>query len=164
MSNYSFQPNAKQIATQGVSFLILRLFLAYEFFESGLSKFQGENWFSDIQAIFPFPFNLLPADINWLLAMSAELLCPILLLLGLFTRLSSFTLIIVTVVAWYSVHAGSGYNVCNNGYKMALIYLVMLLPLLSQGAGSISVDFLLQKTHSSKYCLKFINFNFWRTK
>lgn len=149
---------------QGVSFLILRLFLAYEFFESGLSKFHEKNWFSDIQAIFPFPFNLLPADINWLLAMSAELLCPILLLLGLFTRLSSFTLIIVTVVAFGAFMRDLAITFATTAINGKLIYLVMLLPLLSQGAGSVSVDFLLQKTHSSKYCLKFINFNFWRTK
>lgn len=29
--------------------LPLRLFLAWEFFESGLEKFNGSNWFGDIQ-------------------------------------------------------------------------------------------------------------------
>ncbi|MNI58851.1 hypothetical protein D3C73_1139820 [compost metagenome] len=41
--------------------LPLRLFLAWEFFESGLEKFNGSNWFGDIQGSFPFPFSLLPA-------------------------------------------------------------------------------------------------------
>src|SRR3546814_3201267 len=55
----------------------LRLFLAWEFFESGREKWQGENWFAQIQAAFPFPFNHLPASWNWELSMWAELLCAI---------------------------------------------------------------------------------------
>ena len=45
--------------------LILRLLLAYEYWESGIVKFRGENWFADIQNAFPFPFNLIPASVNW---------------------------------------------------------------------------------------------------
>ncbi|SQE31926.1 TQO small subunit DoxD [Mannheimia haemolytica] len=76
--------------------------------------------------------------------------------MGLFTRFSALGLMILTAVAWYAVHAGNGYNVCNNGYKMALIYLVMLVPLLLQGAGSLSLDFLLQKKSPTKRWLKFL--------
>lgn len=70
---------------------------------------------------------------------------PVLLLLGLATRLSALGLIIVTGVAWAAVHAGAGYNVCDNGYKMALIYIVVLIPILLQGAGCLSLDALLKK-------------------
>ena len=77
--------------------LPLRLFLAWEFFESGWEKFNGSNWFADLQANFPFPFNLLPAELNWQLSMWAELILPLLLLLGLGTRLASFGLMVVTV-------------------------------------------------------------------
>lgn len=140
----------------GVGFLVLRLFLAYEFFEAGLEKLNGENWFSSIQESFPFPFNVLPADLNWAIATGAEILFPILLVLGLFTRFSTLGLMILTAVAWYAVHAGSGYNVCNNGYKMAVIYLVMFVPLLLQGAGTFSLDFLLQKKSPTKRWLKFL--------
>ncbi|HGO5853869.1 TPA: DoxX family protein [Mannheimia haemolytica] len=140
----------------GIGLLVLRLFVAYEFFEAGLEKFNGENWFASIQESFPFPFNLLPADLNWTVAMAAELALPILLVLGLFTRFSAAALMILTIVAWYAVHAGNGYNVCNNGYKMALIYLVMLVPLLMQGAGALSLDFLLQKKHPTNTWLKFL--------
>ena len=52
---------------------------------------------------------------------------------------------VVTAVAWSAVHAGLGYNVCDNGYKMALIYLVVLFPVLLQGAGRLSLDALLKK-------------------
>ncbi len=82
----------------------LRVFLAWEFFESGLEKFNGSNWFADLQSSFPFPFNLLPAELNWQLSMWAELVLPLLLLLGLGTRLASLGLMVVTVVAIAAVH------------------------------------------------------------
>lgn len=140
----------------GIGLFGLRLFLAWEFFEAGKEKWNGENWFMDVQESFPFPFNLLPADLSWALAMGAEILLPFLLILGLFTRFSAFSLAILTAVAWYTVHAGAGYNVCNNGYKMALIYLITLLPLLTQGAGMFSFDSLLQRKYSTKDWLKFL--------
>ena len=128
---------------KGISMLALRLFAAYEFGEAGLAKWRGENWFADIRDAFPFPFDLLPAGLSWNLAMGAELVVPVLLVLGLLTRLGALALIILTAVAWYAVHAGNGYNVCDNGYKMAFIYLLLLLPLLLQGAGKYSLDYLL---------------------
>ena len=137
-----------------LSMLILRLFAAYEFLESGLQKWNGENWFSEINSQFPFPFNTLPDSLNWNLAMYAELLLPVLLLLGLATRLSALGLIIVTAVAWAAVHAGLGYNVCDNGYKMALIYIVVLIPLLLQGAGTWSLDQLIKHRFRAKCRLK----------
>ncbi|MBV4507466.1 DoxX family protein [Pseudomonas sp. BW13M1] len=133
--------------------LPLRLFLAWEFFESGLEKFNGANWFADLQGSFPFPFNLLPADLNWQLSMWAELICPLLLLLGLGTRLASAVLMVVTVVAIAAVHwpsqwsslaeLGRGYAITDQGFgnfKLPLIYLVALLPLLLKGAGRLSLD------------------------
>ncbi|MDO5053796.1 MAG: DoxX family protein [Pasteurella oralis] len=145
-----------QAVSTGIGLLGLRLFLAWEFFESGMEKLNGENWFMEVQDSFPFPFNLLPTDLSWLLAMSAELLLPIFLVLGLATRFSTLSLAILTAVAWYTVHAGAGYNVCSNGYKMALIYLVALLPLFTQGAGMLSLDSLLQRKFSTKNWLKFL--------
>jgi len=124
-----------------VSMLPLRLLLAYEFFESGLEKWKGENWFMDIQDKFPFPFSLLPVELSWQLATWTELIAPVLLVLGLGTRFASLSLMVLTIVAWVSVHAGLGYNVCDNGFKLPLIYLVLLLPLLLSGAGKLSVDY-----------------------
>ena len=128
---------------KGISMLALRLFAAYEFGEAGLAKWRGDNWFADIRDAFPFPFDLLPAGLSWNLAMGAELVVPVLLVLGLLTRLGALALMVLTAVAWYAVHAGNGYNVCDNGYKMAFIYLLLLLPLLLQGAGKYSLDYLL---------------------
>jgi len=118
----------------------LRLLLAWEFWESGVEKFRGENWFADIQSQFPFPFSILPADLSWFLATWSELLGAVALVVGLGTRFFSASLIILTVVAWMAVHAGNGYNVCDNGFKLPLIYLVLFVPLLLNGAGKLSLD------------------------
>ena len=118
----------------------LRLLLAYEFWESGVEKYHGINWFSDIQGDFPFPFSVIPPDVSWFLSTWFELIGAIALIIGLGTRFFSLSLIILTIVAWVSVHAGSGYNVCENGFKLPLIYLIMLLPLLFSGPGKLSLD------------------------
>ena len=123
-----------------VGVLGLRLLLAWEFWEAGVMKYTGENWFIHIQEDFPFPFNVVPVDISWFLATWSELLGAIALLIGLGTRFFSVSLVILTLVAWASVHAGNGYNVCDNGYKLPLMYLLMFVPLLLNGPGKLSID------------------------
>ena len=118
----------------------LRLLLAYEFWESGVEKYNGANWFGDIVTQFPFPFNLVPVEISWFLATWSELIGAIALIIGLGTRFFSFSLIILTIVAWVSVHGDNGYNVCDNGFKLPLIYLALFLPLLFSGPGKLSLD------------------------
>jgi uncharacterized membrane protein YphA (DoxX/SURF4 family) len=46
--------------------------------------------------------------------------------------------VILTVVAWYGVHA-------DNGYQLPLMYLVLFGPLLFQGAGRLSSDYLIRR-------------------
>ena len=136
--------------------LFLRLLLFWEFFESGREKLNGQNWFADIQGDFPFPFNVIPAGISWIMATWAELLFAFALLLGLGTRFAAFSLMLVTAVAVAAVHLpmdwgtlsdlAKGYAISNNGfgnYKLGLIFVVMLLPLIFRGAGKLSLDALL---------------------
>jgi len=118
----------------------LRILLAYEFGESGIVKFRGENWFDGVQDQFPFPFSVVPTDISWFLATWSELLGAVALVLGLATRFFSASLIVLTVVAWMAVHSGNGYNVCDNGFKLPLIYIVLFIPLLMSGPGKLSLD------------------------
>jgi putative oxidoreductase len=125
--------------------LAIRLLLAWEFWESGVEKYQGENWFAEIQDRFPFPFSVLPADLSWFIATWAELIGAWALVLGFATRIVSAKLIVITLVAWSAVHAGNGYNVCDNGFKLPLIYLVMFVPLLLSGPGKLSVDHLIKR-------------------
>lgn len=123
-----------------VGHLGLRLLLAYEFGVAGMEKLRGENWFGGIQDRFPFPLDLVPVEISWRMATWSELFGAAALVVGLGTRFTSLSLMVLTVVAWVSVHAGLGYNVCDNGYKLPLIYLVMFVPLLLGGPGKLSLD------------------------
>lgn len=129
-----------------VAMLPLRLLLAWEFWESGLEKLNGENWFEQIKGDFPFPFSLVPTDISWFISVWSELLGAIALVIGFATRFTAATLIILDIVAWYSVHAGNGYNVCDNGFKLPLMYLMMLIPLLLIGPGKASLDALIRRS------------------
>lgn len=134
----------------------LRLLLAWEFLESGLEKWRGENWFGSIQDAFPPPLRWLSAEANWQAATWLELVGAVCLLLGVATRASAAMLIGVTVVATAAVHwpadweslAGlaGGYAITDSGqgnFKLPLLFIAMLLPLLFHGAGRCSVDALL---------------------
>jgi putative oxidoreductase len=138
---------------QWIAPLGLRLVLAWEFFEAGREKFSGSNWFMDIQGKFPFPFNIVPADISWTMATWTELLAAIGLFLGLGTRFWAFSLSVLTIVATAAVHWPDnwmmfsdllqGYAITDKGhgnYKLPLLYLLMLLPLFMRGPGRLSLD------------------------
>lgn len=118
----------------------LRLLLAWEFWVSGIAKLHGADWFGPLQPRFPFPFSLLPVDTTWFLVTWTELLGAAALLIGFATRLTALTFIVLDAVAWHALYAGNGYNVCSGGYKLSLLYMVMLLPLLLGGPGTASVD------------------------
>lgn len=134
----------------------LRLILAWEFWEAGREKFSGTNWFMNIQDQFPFPFDRVPSDISWTMATWFELVGAIALLVGFGTRFFAFSLFILTIVAIASVHWPSdwatiaelakGYAISDKGFgnfKLPLIFLVMLLPLILRGPGRLSVDALI---------------------
>ncbi len=140
----------------------LRALLAWEFFEAGREKLQGENWFGDAADTFPLPFSLLGANVNWTLATWFELLGAIALLVGVGTRYAAATLFVLTVVAIHAVHwpaewsslaeLWQGYAISNDGfgnYKLPLIYLAMLLPLMLGGAGRFSLDHLFASRRAS---------------
>lgn len=131
----------------------LRLLLAWEFWEAGIEKYRGENWFASIQADFPFPFDRVPPDISWTLATWFELGGAIALLVGLGTRFFAFNLFVLTMVATASVHwpmqwqtlqdLAMGYAIRDEGFgnfKLPLIFAVMLIPLIFRGAGKFSLD------------------------
>ncbi len=93
----------------GVASLLLRLILAPVLIGAGWEKITGENWFGYQMEAFPFPFNLLPAELSWFLASWTEFLGGILLLLGLATRLVAIPLAITMFVAAWSVHLDNGW-------------------------------------------------------
>ena len=136
--------------------LLLRLLLAVEFGTAGLEKLHGANWFADIQEQFPFPFNVIPVSVSWFMATWFELIGAAALILGLGVRFFAVSLTVLTVVAIAAVHwpgewnglseLALGYAISDDGhgnFKLPLIYLVMLLPLVLQGPGKLSIDALI---------------------
>lgn len=136
-----------------IALLPIRLLMAYEFWTAGMMKLNGNNWFGNIQDNFPFPFNVIPVEISWFIATWAELLGAIGLLLGLFTRFWAFSLIVLSIVAILGVHwpddwnslseLWKGYAVSNKGfgnYRIPLLFIAMLFPLVFTGAGKLSID------------------------
>ncbi|HET8942867.1 MAG TPA: DoxX family protein [Rudaea sp.] len=136
--------------------LILRVIMAWEFWQSGMEKYTGTNWFTDIKDRFPFPFNSISTDTSWAMATGFELGGAILLIFGLFTRFAAYCLLVLTFVATAAVHwptmlgmwsdLAKGYAITDMGhgnFKLPLLFVVMLLPIIFQGPGKISLDFLL---------------------
>jgi len=138
--------------------LIMRLIMGWEFWESGWEKYNGDNWFTDIQEKFPFPFSKIPADISWAMATYFEIGGAVLLIFGLFTRFAAYSLLVLTFVATAAAHwpdmiamwgdLAKGYAITDMGYgnfKLPLLFIVLLLPIIFQGPGKISLDYLLSR-------------------
>ncbi|MEM1410924.1 MAG: DoxX family protein [Pseudomonadota bacterium] len=139
----------------------LRLIMFWEFWEAGITKYRGDNWFANIpwadwQKGFPFPFDSISNDLNWTLATWGELVFAVMVLFGLFTRFAAFSLLVITGVATAAVHwpaewsglgeLWSGYVITADGagnYKLPLLFVIMLLPLVFNGGGKLSLDHLL---------------------
>jgi len=136
--------------------LPIRLLMAWEYGRAGMMKYNGSNWFANVQDNFPFPFNIIPVEISWFLATWAEILGGVCLLFGLFTRFWAFSLIILTIVAIAGVHwpdqwdslaeLWKGYTITDKGfgnYRVPLLFMAMLFPLVFAGGGKLSLDHVL---------------------
>jgi putative oxidoreductase len=152
--------------------LALRAVMFWEFWSAGNKKLNGSNWFADIpwadwQKGFPFPFNAIPTELNWLAATWGELVFSLMLLLGLFTRFAALSLIVVTAVATAAVHwpaewngfaeLWKGYVITSKGFgnfRVPLLFMVILLPLVFHGGGKLSLDHLLLKLTGRESCIE----------
>ena len=143
-----------------VALLLIRLLMAWEFGRAGLMKLNGTNWFGNVRDNFPFPFNVVPVEISWFLATWFEILGAIGLVLGLFTRFWAFSLVILTIVAIAGVHWPESYGSfaelwesysvskksdAHGNFRIPLLFIAMLLPLVFVGAGRLSLDNILAK-------------------
>jgi len=126
---------------QSISLLAARLIVAYGFWTPAWKKFGNidavASWFATLGI--PFPL------INAYLSASTEILGVILLTLGLMTRLISIPLIVIMLVAIFTVHLPNGFHAAENGFEIPLYYMLFLSLFLSFGAGKISVDHFLFK-------------------
>lgn len=142
----------------------LRLLLAHEFYKAGVMKSGAEGvpgWFAD--KAFPAPFDWFPAGMNWAMVTWAEIIAGLALAFGLFTRFFAFSLFVVTVIAIVSTHwpeswsslsqLWEGYSVSRvmdegefrGNFRVPMLFMAMLLPLIFMGGGKLSLDHLLIK-------------------
>jgi putative oxidoreductase len=115
--------------------LIGRLGIAAVFFQSGRTKVDGLLHIKDstyflFQTDYRLP--LLPPQVAAHAATYAEHLFPILLVLGLFTRLSAMALLIMTLVIEVFVYP--------DAWPTHLSWAGLLLPLIARGGGAFSFD------------------------
>lgn len=143
--------------------LAVRLLMGWEYLEAGMEKFRGQNWFTDIQGNFPFPFNVVPPAISWQMATWFEIIGGIALIIGLGTRFFAVSLIVLTVVAISAVHWPAdwqtfadllkGYVISDDGFgnfKLPILFLAMLTALLFFGPGKLSIDAFIRRRYMGR--------------
>ncbi len=126
-----------------IMLLFVRISLAGIFWRSGRTKVDEGSWLSvsdTAKFLFEEEYKSvpLPPEFAAYMATYAEHLFPILLVVGLFTRLSALALLGMTMViqifvypeAWWSVH---------------MIWVALALVLIVRGGGSMSLDRLLTR-------------------
>lgn len=118
-----------------VLLLVARLGIASIFFLSGRTKVEGVLAITDsARSLFETEYRLplLPPEIAVHLATYAEHLLPILLVLGLFTRVAALGLLGMTLVIEVFVYP--------DAWPTHLSWAAILLPLIVHGAGKVSLD------------------------
>jgi putative oxidoreductase len=121
-------------------FLAIRLWMAQIFFQSGLLKLQNLSGaiflFSDVH---PVPF--LPPWLAAYLATTVELVCPVLLVLGLAARLAALPMLVMTLVIQFVVGAADpAFYLTEHYYWMFLLAVII-----TRGPGPLSIDHLLAR-------------------
>lgn len=118
--------------------LVVRVFVGFAMLSHGFPKLQmllagGKIEFFDFMGLGP--------QISLILTVFAEFVCSILLILGLFTRVSLGFLIFTMIIAGFVVHGADPFD----KREMPLIYLSVYLLLMVIGAGKISVDHMIER-------------------
>jgi len=127
-----------------IPLLAMRLVLAWGFWGPAMMKWKNidgiADWFG--QMGYPLP------TFNAYMAATTELTGAILMFLGIGTRLISIPLMVVMLVAIFTVHLANGFEAGNNGFEIPLYYLIMLLTLMVYGPGKYSVEGILRRATS----------------
>ena len=136
----------RAIAQPSLTQLVLRFGLAVPFWQSGVNKWDGFLQVNDVAIILfssefqlhlpggPYPFPA-PAVMAFA-AGSAEILLPILLVLGLATRFAALGLLAMTVVVQLTVP---------DGWPLHVTWAAMALGIMAWGPGSASLDHLVKE-------------------
>jgi len=130
-----FARAAAKLLPESALLLVARLGLAAIFFLSGRTKVEGvltitPSTYELFRSEYALP--LVPPEIAAHLATYSEHLFPVLLVLGLFTRLSAAALLGMTLVIQVFVYP--------DAWPTHLSWAGLMLPLIAKGAGAISLD------------------------
>ena len=113
--------------------LVTRIFVGFAMLSHGYPKLQDLLSGEEIQF---FSFLGLSDKTSLILAVFAEFVCSIFIILGLFTRFAVFFLISTMAVAGLIVHSGDPFQ----KREASLLYLSVYLMLFAFGPGKYSVD------------------------
>lgn len=116
----------------------VRVFVGFAMLSHGFPKLQMLLAGGKIEF---FDFMGLGSQVSLILTVFAEFVCSILLILGLFTRVSLGFLIFTMVIAAFMVHGADPFE----KREMALVYLSVYLLLMVIGAGKVSVDHMIER-------------------
>jgi putative oxidoreductase len=130
-------------ATIDLVLLFLRVAIATLMLTHGIPKLAS---LASGNVQFPGLFGLSP-EFSLTLAVFAEVICSILILVGLATRLAVVPLITTMLVAVFYIHAADAFA----KQELAIMYLVSYLILFITGSGKYSVDYLLQQKSITDY-------------
>jgi putative oxidoreductase len=135
--------------------ILARVTIGYVFIESGLLKLKD---MSPIVSYFeslgiPYPY------LNAHFAAGTELICGLLILIGLCARLASIPLIVIMLVALRTAKWEDITGVSSVLGMIEFLYIVILFGLIAYGAKFLSVDSFLGRS-TNKLLQKAINFNF----
>lgn len=119
--------------TMSLGLLLLRVAFGCLMMVHGIQKVMG---FSTLSEGFADPIGV-GSYVSLILAIGAELGCSVLLIIGLFTRLSLIPLAITMGVALFIVHGGDEWKT----KELAAVYLVAYIGLFVAGPGRFSVDY-----------------------
>lgn len=134
--NYN-NSNSGSIA-KDIIVLAVRVFVGFAMLSHGFPKLQmllagGKIEFFDFMGMGP--------QVTLILTIFAEFVCSILLILGLFTRVSLGFLIFTMIIAAFVVHGADPFE----KREMSLVYLSVYLLLMVVGAGKVSVDHMIER-------------------
>ena len=130
---------AERTLTPSLLLIVQRLGVAAVFFQSGRTKVEGIFTIPDTTIeLFrsEYALPLLPPELAAYLAAGAEHLFPVLLVLGLFTRLSAAALLGMTLVIQTFVYP--------DAWSTHLSWAGLMLPIIALGGGGFSLDRLLR--------------------
>jgi putative oxidoreductase len=126
-----------QDTARSIGLLVLR-------FGVGLMMLLAHGWgklvgFSDLAEKFPDPLGI-GSTTTLLLAIFAEVVCALLIVVGLGTRFAAVPLLVTMLVAAFVVHADDPWS----RQEFALLYAIPFLALIFTGGGRFALDHVVQ--------------------